>query len=67
MSDRTTIVFQIAEVIAGFKAEEVDGKWRVRDRIAGAYLDADYTDEANARTGAHLAAALAIRDRWVKL
>jgi hypothetical protein len=60
MTTRTARTFAVAEIIAAYVAEEGDGRWRVRDRRAGKYLDASYHDEPTARAGARLAAAFEI-------
>lgn len=59
---RTALSFEVAELIGNFVAEEVDGKWRVRDRKAATYVVADYADESMARSGARLAASFEIVD-----
>lgn len=52
---------RIEELITRFKAEHVREVWRVLDRETRLHLPDVYSDEAMAKAGAVVAAAIAIR------
>lgn len=64
--ERTTRLYRIAELMGRYKPEHdtATGKWHLWDAETHRRLDVEYRDEATARAGARLAAAIDIDELY---